>query len=272
MPTQSHIIQRLRPLLGTFVAIEADAASAARVEQAVAAAFAAVVRVAGLMRPATVGSDVQRVSQARAGEAVRVDAWTHEVLKLAADLSRESGGVFDPCRPTKPGRMRDLELGEPGVVVCRAPVALDLGGIAKGFAVDRAIDELAAHGCTAGLVNAGGDLRVFGGRPRAVLARGESAAAGGLQIELADGALAVSAPRSASSPAEHVGYYVGTSGVSVVGCWVAITAPEAAVADALAKCAMLAPPELVAALLLRRRARAITAAGGSVSTGGAAVE
>lgn len=39
---------------------------------------------------------------------------------------------------------------------------IDLGGIAKGFAVDCAVNCLRAHGASAGLVNAGGDLRAFG--------------------------------------------------------------------------------------------------------------
>jgi FAD:protein FMN transferase len=40
----------------------------------------------------------------------------------------------------------------------RRRVIVDLGGIAKGFAVDRAIEALKDHGVAAGIVNAGGDL------------------------------------------------------------------------------------------------------------------
>ncbi len=58
--------------------------------------------------------------------------------------------------------MLDIELPEPEMVVIRKRVALDLGGIAKGFAVDRAIEQLMAAGCIGGQVNAGGDMRVFG--------------------------------------------------------------------------------------------------------------
>jgi thiamine biosynthesis lipoprotein ApbE len=43
-------------------------------------------------------------------------------------------------------------------------VSIDLGGIAKGFAVDRAIEALRHHGIADGMVNAGGDLAVFGAR------------------------------------------------------------------------------------------------------------
>ncbi len=47
-------------------------------------------------------------------------------------------------------------------------VKIDLGGIAKGFAVDRAVEALHRHRIAAGLVNAGGDLRVFGPRSHVI--------------------------------------------------------------------------------------------------------
>jgi FAD:protein FMN transferase len=50
-------------------------------------------------------------------------------------------------------------------------VRIDLDGIAKGFAVDRAIDILQQHGQARGLVNAGGDLAAFGPAPETVYVR-----------------------------------------------------------------------------------------------------
>ena len=44
-------------------------------------------------------------------------------------------------------------------------MALDLGGIAKGYATDKAIEVLKARGITSALVNAGGDVRVIGNKP-----------------------------------------------------------------------------------------------------------
>lgn len=213
------------------------------------------------MRPLTVGSDVWRISAAAPGDVVRVDSWTFAVLEVAQQFHRESGGMFDPCRPIRSGRLGDLELLAPDGVVCRAPVALDLGGIAKGFAVDRAIDALKRHGCTRGVVNAGGDLRCFGPAPFRVLLRppksgGEEA----LRLDLADCALAVSADRSETSPSEHVGYYVGTTGEPAEGRWTAVTAPDAVVADAMCKCAMLGPSHMVSELLRVHGARLVRAA------------
>jgi thiamine biosynthesis lipoprotein len=50
----------------------------------------------------------------------------------------------------------------------RGGTTIDLGGIAKGFAVDRAADALKSHDIACGLVNAGGDLFAFGKHPRSV--------------------------------------------------------------------------------------------------------
>ncbi len=258
MTRTPETIHRLRPLLGTFVAIEAT--GHAPVEPALTAAFAAIQRTATLMRPLTPGSDVQRISAASRGATLRIDAWTHAVLELAHRLHRDSGGVFDPCRPAQPGRLADLELLAPDAVRCHAPVALDLGGIAKGFAVDRAVDTLQRLGCSSGLVNAGGDVRCFGPTTQRIVVTDDASADRSLRVALDNNALAVSAPRSSRSPAEHVGYYDGSTAAIVPGRWAAVIAAESATADALCKCVMLGPRHVAARLLAAYAARCIEVA------------
>lgn len=73
--------------------------------------------------------------------------------------------------------------------------ASDLGGIAKGFAVDRATDALRERGVKNAIINAGGDLRVLGDMPHSVHVRHPGAPSKLVCIgELADGALATSSP------------------------------------------------------------------------------
>ena len=60
------------------------------------------------------------------------------------------------------GSWRDIILEDTGHVRFRRPLLIDFGGIAKGFAVDRAVEILKRKRVMAGIVNAGGDLRVFG--------------------------------------------------------------------------------------------------------------
>jgi thiamine biosynthesis lipoprotein len=249
---ETGALSRMRPLLGTLVAVEAETAIGSDAALAIEAAFAAVERVSELMHPTRPGSDLERIAAATPGTPVQVHDWTLRVLRQSAELNRQSRGSFDPCLPGARGRMPDIEI-HADHVVCHAPVSLDLGGIAKGFAVDVAVAELRRHGCVAGMVNAGGDLRVFGPEPRVVYVRGP--AGDGIPIKLLGAALAVSEPRSDAAPSEHRGYYEGISGRPVVGRPVAVIATNAMIADALCKCALLCAPPLLGELLATHEAR-----------------
>ncbi|MEA3178472.1 MAG: FAD:protein transferase, partial [Gammaproteobacteria bacterium] len=146
------------------------------------------------------------------------------------------------------GRLGDIDVSaDEAEVVCHAAVALDFGGFAKGYAVDRAVEALMGCGCTAGLVNAGGDLRVFGSREEPVFVRGS---AGELtNIELTNAALAVSDANSPQRPPEHQGYYDRTAAAPPAVTYAAVIASTAVVADALAKCVLLCPPPVAARVL-----------------------
>jgi len=246
-------VKRLRVSLGTLVAIEATAdvitTEVLTAETAIERAFEAIEQVNRLMHPRAEGSDLARISSAPLHAPTQVHASIGQLLNLAKRIHTLTEGVFDPCTPAQPGRLSDIEVSAGGTeVVCRAPVALDFGGFAKGYAVDCAVEALMATGCIAGLVNAGGDLRVFGPRAEPVFVRGP---AGELtNIELADAALAVSDAGSRQQPAEHQGYYVrgvdtgaptaGTQAVLAFS-YAAVIASTALVADALAKCVLLCP-------------------------------
>jgi thiamine biosynthesis lipoprotein len=286
-------VKRLRVSLGTLVAIEAtadvaaagaadagaaeaSAANTAIAESAINRAFEAIELINRLMHPTAEGSDLARINTAPLHEPTTVHPSVGQLLNLARRINELTDGVFDPCTPAQRGLLSDIEVsGDESQVVCHAPVALDFGGFAKGYAVDCAIETLMANGCTAGLVNAGGDLRVFGRRAEPVFVRG----AGGelINIELTDAALAVSDATAQQRPPEHQGYYVRTrddhqraggtarhglrgqrkvstadaSAVTTpsaqpaaeyVTTYAAVIASRAVVADALAKCVLLCPP------------------------------
>jgi FAD:protein FMN transferase len=141
--------------------------------------------------------------------------------------------------------------------VCRAPVALDLGGIAKGYAVDRAVDSLVAHGCSAGIVNAGGDLRAFGTHREKLLLRCPDGSFS--PLEFADAALAVSDLDTEGRPSEHQGYYVRGKAASPHFRHAAVLANDAATADALVKCVLLCPREITNRLLRAFNATQVSA-------------
>lgn len=183
--------ERMRPLLGTFVTIRAqgdEKLTQAQTESAVECAFRAIGRVDRLMSFHRRSSDIGRLNRGRPGACLRVHGWTYQVLREAQRLWHWSGGAFD-CNVggplmrsgllpklagrqarTSTGKMA-IQLRKDGSVRVKARVALDLGGIAKGFAVDKAVELLRERGMQSGMVNAGGDLRVFGDKPQPIWVR-----------------------------------------------------------------------------------------------------
>jgi FAD:protein FMN transferase len=233
--TKPVSLQRMRPLLGTFCVVQASGPRAV-VETAIAAAFAELKRIENLMHPSRAGSDLQRLNAQRA-VSVKIDPSTMEVLALAAQLHLLSNGVFDPCLPKCTGRFSDIELCTDNVVIAHREVAVDLGGVAKGYAVDRAVHVLRARGCNAGMVNGGGDLRVFGSSAKPIALRLSGSES--RTVTLQDRALAASDALSMQKPVEFMGYYSRGRGDTLLRQRAVVVAMSAAVADALTKCAML---------------------------------
>ena len=158
----------------------APARRARRRNEAIDAAFAVIDKVHRLMSFHDPDSDVSRLNREACKRHVAVDPWTYQVLETAIELNRESSGVFDmtvasllqqrgllPRGAGDPAPAADritaagaVELlGDRRVRYRHPGITIDLGGIAKGFAVDRALDVLRGCGLVRGLVNAGGDLR-----------------------------------------------------------------------------------------------------------------
>lgn len=179
MPSPSSKLRRARPLLGTLVDITARGPDTV-LQAALDAAFAAIERVQRLMSFHVEDSDVSRINAADAGSEVCVDAQTYCVLERAVALGELSDGAFDIAtagvlveqgflprhagvrHPAPGATFRDLILQAGHRVQWRRKGWIDLGGIAKGYAVDCAIAALRAHRVDSGIVNAGGDLRCFG--------------------------------------------------------------------------------------------------------------
>jgi thiamine biosynthesis lipoprotein len=171
-------MRRARPLLGTFVEVEANGLDGPALEHAIARAFEAIERVHRLMSFHDPESDIGRLNRQAASAPVDVDPWTMKVLRKARTLHQATGGLFD-CAVGHEAMQRGLlpshgldhvergtfsavEFVSSRAIRFSARIAIDLGGIAKGFAVDRAIAVLRAHGVREALVNAGGDMRVTG--------------------------------------------------------------------------------------------------------------
>lgn len=233
--------------MGTIVVVDAQAHSEPDALKGIEAAFAAIAQVEALMHPTRDGSDLLALRQCAVGRALTIHAWTWEVLALARRLNQLSKGSFDPCLPDSAGRLTDLEFAAPHSVIPRRTLHLDLGGIAKGYAVDRALAALRTSGCHGGLVNAGGDLAVFGNRSHPVVIRTDSTATD--FVDLKNGALATSDAGERSRPAEHRGYYHGVNHRAICRGRVTVGARRAAIADGLTKCLLIDGRDASSALL-----------------------
>ena len=149
---------------------------------------AAVAEVDAQMSTWKPESDLMRVNAAPVGAWVAVPSRLQAVLRLGLEIGRLSGGAFDPgmgdvvtawgfgpeaatsdgirAAMTTPRRAADalLEM-DCGKLRKKAPVALDLNGIAKGYGVDRLAETLKDAGVKAGLVGIDGEMRAMGLRP-----------------------------------------------------------------------------------------------------------
>jgi thiamine biosynthesis lipoprotein len=171
--------RRTQPWLGTLVEITiADTLDDATLNLAFGHAFDAIAAVHGLMSFHDPESDVSRINRAVPGAVLDIDPRTAVVLAAALALARQSDGLFNPfCAPrlvewaylpvpAEPAPTWNAPSSALALDGCRvmkqAPAWIDLGGIAKGYAVDLAVKALQNCGMRSGCVNAGGDLRVFG--------------------------------------------------------------------------------------------------------------
>jgi FAD:protein FMN transferase len=165
-------IRQCRPLLGTYVEIylQADEKHDALLDRSLAA-FEEIDRIQKLMSFHDPESELTRINQTAHLAAVEIgfDLW--RVLVFAQELYLASGGFFDPTIAPELVRRGLLpDHGNPASTIASwdaviltetsvqfsVPLQIDLGGIAKGYAVDRALDVIGNE--VDATVNAGGDL------------------------------------------------------------------------------------------------------------------
>jgi thiamine biosynthesis lipoprotein len=184
-----RLVRRVVPGMGTLLEVAVVHPDPRFAEAAVDAAINAMAAVERLMTRFEASSDIGRLNTQPTREAVLVTRPTATVIRAALEWAQASGGAFDPClgrvselwdvehRRTPPpaaeyrrlaGRQlyRSLDLdtwhARPAARRTDPDVHVDLGGIAKGYAVDQAVATLRDWGIGQALVNAGGDLYALG--------------------------------------------------------------------------------------------------------------
>jgi thiamine biosynthesis lipoprotein len=264
---------RARPLLGTLVTVWA-VGEPQRAALGMSRAFAAIEQVEKRMSYFLPESDVARLNREAHLRPMAVHPHTFQVLRYADRLSRLSQGVFDvtvgpllaragflPSSGAVPRRgatYADVRLGPGRRVRFRRPLWIDLGGIAKGFAVDQALAALRRSGVRRGGVNAGGDLAFFSDRSEKLWVRHPSQTSKMVSLgKVRTGAVASSAPAYASRErgGKRLSPYVFKGEIVAPSAGATVAAPRALWADALTKIVLLAP-DRAGPLLRRFRAEA----------------
>lgn len=175
-------------LMGTpFTILIDDQISTEDAKSAANAAFAEIARIERLMSEWRPDSEVSAINRSAGTQSVRVSKETFAVIQQSLDISTRSEGAFDITWAGLRG-LWDFKtpgpIPEPNEIKARLPnvgwhmlkvdpwrrtvriqkqgVQIGLGGIAKGYGIDRAVEILKGRGLKRFLVNGGGDLVGFG--------------------------------------------------------------------------------------------------------------
>lgn len=268
MPVGEPLRRRAKPFLGTLVEIAASARSEAQFVQATDAAFERIAQVHRAMSFHEPSSDLRAIARAPSQSVLAIAPDTWNTLALALDMEAASDGIFNAAiapalvsrgllpppdgaqTPQAPSLREGIALESDFGIRILAPVWIDLGGIAKGHAVDLAVAALTAQGIESGVVNAGGDLRVFGPLTQALSVRWPAHPTQAVTIAritdlsgATSGGYFLNVDAAAIAHPGMVGHREGPSPDSVT-----VIAPRCAVADALTKVLWLRGPDAQAVL------------------------
>ena len=192
VPSEIPLVERTHKTMGTEVRVTVATRDEAKAGTAVAAVFAEFDRLDAMMSVWKDGSDIVRLNAAAGEHAVPVSAETREVLHVANGISEQTHGAFDVTFAALSGlwkfdyQDKDNSGPDPKEIARRLPLInyrdlvvddaagtaflkrtgmkVNLGGIGKGYAVDRAVDIMRRSGLRDFMIQAGGDMYVAGKR------------------------------------------------------------------------------------------------------------
>jgi FAD:protein FMN transferase len=181
-------LTQTQPIMGTRCSVELWSEDKAAGEAAIASVFADMHRIDRLMSTWKEDTEISMVNRDAGKHPVKISAELFRLLQTSVEYSELTQGAFDityasvgylydfkkGVHPDKqaidaalPGinwRHMVLDPKRTTVHFTRPGMRIDLGGIAKGYSVDRGIEILRSQGITRAMVNAGGDTRIIGDR------------------------------------------------------------------------------------------------------------
>jgi len=197
-PARAAWMDRTEAIMGTRIYVQVWADDPAKGNEAIDAVMADMRRIDDLMSHYKPDSQLSRINQLGNQQPVQVDKELFDLIKLSTYYSQITEGAFDityasvgymydypkHVHPTEAQiksalpavNWRNILFDEAHHTIRfeHPGMRIDLGGIGKGYAVDRGIDILKARGIQHAVVTAGGDTRILGdhlGRPWLVAIR-----------------------------------------------------------------------------------------------------
>ena len=188
-PKENELLRRTQFIMGTLVEITVREPDQEKAQLAISLAFDEMRRLEKLMSTHLVDSEISRLNAIAGGKSsLPVSPEVLEVILRGIHWGNESGGAldisigpasnlwrFDDENPSIPDsqrlaqavrlvNFREIEINKSNVRLKQPGMSLQLGAIAKGYAVDKAMAVLQNNGIRHTLINAGGDLKVMGQR------------------------------------------------------------------------------------------------------------
>ena len=210
-PGYAEWVGESRPMLGTEISVYLWHDDVDEGQRLVESVFTETARIDELMSTYKVSSRITVVNEIAADRPVDAGSELYSLIERSLDISTLTGGAFDITYESvgqhydfREGRRPDgatielererigyrlveLDAGSNSVRFLKPGVRINLGGIAKGYVVERGVDILRRAGVTNAIVTAGGDSRLLGdrrGRPFMV----------GIRDPRVDGEVAISVP------------------------------------------------------------------------------
>jgi thiamine biosynthesis lipoprotein len=185
-----EVVRRSQLLMGTLVEITAVAPDRAVAQTAAASALTEIRRLEGLLSTWIATSELSRVNAAAGHQAVPVSPETLTVLARSLEVAKLTDDAFNIAigpavqawSISEQGRVPDdeelvrlrslvdltqvqLDYTAGTVFLRREGMRIDVGGIGKGYAADKAVAAMQAAGATGGVVALSGDIKAFGSLP-----------------------------------------------------------------------------------------------------------
>lgn len=187
---RDNMYKESRVLMDTYCTITVISTSEKKAKEAIEAGFAEIKKLEGLINYFSPESETSAIGRSAGERPVHVSRETLDLMQKTLKISDLTGGAFDPTiaplvtlwnfskrlpNPDVPSadeiakvlRLVDyrkiiIESAASEIYLAEKGMELDLGGISKGYAADRAVEVIKAKGVKAALVAIAGDIRGYG--------------------------------------------------------------------------------------------------------------